>query len=98
MERLTVEVQTPLQRWIVEHALAMAKELEQVAETAPDGQVLDRCEQVALDSGRDFLRQALTAALEHQAQAVEKKGPPAAAAPVAAKPIGGTRADRRGGS
>lgn len=96
MERFTVEVQTPLQRLIVEQALAMAKELEQAADAAPDGQVLDRCEQVALDSGRDSLRQALTAALEQQAQAVEKKGPPADAAP--AGPTAGTRAGRRGGS
>jgi hypothetical protein len=96
LERFTVEVQTPLQRLIVEHALALAKELEQAADAAPDGQVLDRCELVALDSGRAFLRQALTAALEQQAQAVEKKGPPADAA--AAGPIGGTRAARRGGS
>ncbi|WP_169981426.1 hypothetical protein [Tautonia rosea] len=94
MERFTVEVQTPLQRLIVE--LALAKELEQAADAAPEGQVLDRCEWVALGPGREFLRQALTAALEQQAQAVEKKGRPADAAPAA--PSAGTRAGRPAGS
>jgi hypothetical protein len=96
MERLVVEVETPLQRLILEQALALAQELEQAAEAAPDGQVLDRCEQVALGSGREFLRRALTAALEHQAQAVEKKGRPAGAAHVG--PTDGTRGRPRAGS
>jgi hypothetical protein len=96
MDELVVRVQTPLQRRIVEQALALAKELEQAADGAPDGQVLDHCEQVALGSGRDFLRQALSAALEQQAQAVEKKGRPADAAP--AEPSAGTRAARHAGS
>lgn len=95
MERF-VEVRTPLQRLIVEQALALAKELEQAADDAPDGQVLDRCERVALGPGREFLRRALTAALEQQAQAVEKKGRPADAAP--AGPVGGTRVGRPAGS
>ncbi len=95
MERF-VEVQTPFQRLIVEQALALAKELEQAADGAPDGQILDRCERVALGAGREFLRQALTAALEQQAQAVERKGGPAGAAP--AGPSVGTRAARRAGS
>ncbi len=72
MERFVVEVDSPLQRLILEHALALAKELEHAADSAPDGQVLDRCEQVALSSGRQFLRQALADALEQQADAVEK--------------------------
>ena len=96
MERFTVEVQTPLQRLIVEQALALAKELEQAAHDAPDGQVLDRCEQVALGPGREFLRRTLTAALEQQAKAAEKRGRPADAAPAA--PSAGTRAGRPDGS
>lgn len=96
MERFTVEVETPLQRLILEQALALAKELEQTAHAAPDGQVLDRCEQVALGSGREFLRQALTAALEQQAQALEKKGRPADTAPAGR--TGDTRATPHAGS
>lgn len=96
MDELVVKVQTPLQRRIVEQALALAKELEQAADGAPDGQVLDRCERVALGSGREFLRQALTAALEQQAQAVEKRGRPAAGAPAGRS--AGTRAGHRAGS
>jgi hypothetical protein len=73
---------------IVEQALALAQEFEEAAEAASDGQVLDRCERVALDSGRTFLRQALASALERQAEDVEKKEAPGGPAPVA----------RRGGS
>lgn len=96
MEPFTIEVETPLQRLILEQALALTKELEQAAHAAPDGQVLDRCEQVALGPGREFLRRALTAALEQQAEAVEKKGRPADAAPAGR--TGGTRAAPHAGS
>jgi len=96
MERFVVEVPTPLQRIILERALALAQEFERAADSAPDGQVLDRCERVALDSGRAFLRRALESALEQQAEAVEKKGGPAGPAPAGHS--GGTRAGRRGGS
>ena len=50
---------TPLQRPIVERALALAQELEATAGSAPDGQVIDRCESLLLGAGREFLRQAL---------------------------------------
>ena len=70
---------------IVEQALALAQEFEEAADSASDGQVLDRCERVALDSGRTFLRQA---------EDVEKKEAPGGPAPWR----GGTRAGRRGGS
>jgi hypothetical protein len=95
MERFTVEVETPLQRLILEQALGLAKELEQAADAAPDGQVLDRCEQVALGTGREFLRRALTAALAQQAQAVENEARPADAAP--AGPPASTRATPHAG-
>lgn len=96
MEQFIVEVQTPLQRIILEQALALAQEFERAADSAPDGQVLDQCERVALDSGRAFLRRALASTLEQQAEAVEKRGAPAGPAPAGRR--GGTRAGRRGGS
>ena len=74
MERFVVEIQSPLQRIILEQALALAQKFERAADSAPDGQVLDHCERIALDSGRAFLRQALASTLEQQVQAVEKSG------------------------
>ncbi len=66
---------------IVEQALALAQEFEEAADSASDGQVLDRCERVALDSGRTFLRQA---------EDVEKKEAPGGPAPVARRNKGGS--------
>ncbi len=74
---------TPLQRTIVERALALAKELETTAGSAPQGQVIDRCESLVLGNGREFLRQALEDNLQAQVDALEKKGLPAGPAPVA---------------
>lgn len=93
MDELCVRVETPLQRLLVEQALAFAKELERAADAAPEGQVLDRCERVALSSGREFLRKALADTLEHQAATGEAKGGRIAPAPAGGG--GGTRAARR---
>jgi hypothetical protein len=59
MTQLALDVQTPLQRLIVERALVLAKELEATADSAPHGQIIDRCESLLLGVGRDFLRRAL---------------------------------------
>jgi hypothetical protein len=85
--------QTDFQRLVLEQALALAQHLEQAAESAPDGHVLDRCEAAILSSGRDFLRQVLTASLQQRISQVEKKG--ARAAPVLADRPAGTRGPTR---
>lgn len=82
MER-TVTIRTELESILVEHALAMARELELASDAAPDGQVLAVSELVAIRAGRELTRQALQATLQHQAEAAEKKGLPAAPAPAA---------------
>jgi len=79
----TLDAMTPLQRLIVERALALAKELEATAGSAPHGQVIDRCESLLLGDGREFLRRALEDTLQAQVDALEKKGRPAGPAPVA---------------
>jgi hypothetical protein len=63
---------TPLQRLIVERALALAKELEATAVSAPEGQIIDRCESLLLGAGRDFLRHALQDTLQSRVEALEK--------------------------
>ncbi len=83
MNTATLDAMTPLQRTIVERALALAQELEATAGSAPAGQVIDRCESLLLGNGREFLRRALEDTLQDQVDALEKKGRPAGSAPVA---------------
>jgi hypothetical protein len=88
----TFRADTPLQALLVEQALALARQLEQAADAAPDGQVLARVEAVAVPAGRELTRQAVEAALQAQAEAAEKRGPPAGPA----RPAGGVPTPRGG--
>ncbi len=94
MNPATFDAMTPLQRTIVERALALAQELEATAGSAPAGQVIDRCESLLLGNGREFLRRALEDTLQAQVDALEKKGRPGGSAPVARSAV--TRGGRRG--
>jgi hypothetical protein len=94
MTAADLDAMTPLQRTIVERALALARELEATAGTAPDGQVIDRCEALLPGAGREFLRRSLEDTLQARGDALEKKGRPAGPAP-AARPAA-TRGGRRG--
>lgn len=59
---------------ILRRALAMVEEMEQLALTAPDGTVLDACEEAVLHQGRDLQRHILTDAVARRIQAAEKRG------------------------
>jgi hypothetical protein len=83
MPRRTFEAQTPLEALVLEQALLLARQLQQTADEAPDGQVLARVEALAVPAARELGRQAVQAALQAQAEAVEKKGRRAGAAPTA---------------
>lgn len=74
--------ETPLQRLILEQALALARQLEQAAADAPARQLLERCELATLERGRQFLRDALAAAVQQRIEQGEKKGRPPAPAPA----------------
>jgi hypothetical protein len=78
---------TPTQRLILEQAFAMAQELEAVADCAPQGQVIDRCESFLLGNGRAFLKKALESTLQIRAEALEKKGAPPESARVELRDI-----------
>jgi hypothetical protein len=84
MEPVTMTARTPLQRLMMEKALAMAEELERVGDAAADGQVLSELESLAVERGRDFTRQSLAGALQRQVEDVEKKLRLHAIAPAAA--------------
>jgi hypothetical protein len=85
------QAQTPLQALLVEQALLLARQLEQAAAAAPDGQVLARVEAAAVPAGRELTRRAVEATLQAEAAAAEKKGRPAGPARRA-----GGRRGRRG--
>ena len=72
-ERTTLVAETPLQRLMMERALAMAQELERAGAAAADGRVLDELETLAVARGRDFTRGALEGALQSQVDELEKK-------------------------
>ena len=76
----TFEAHTPLEALVLEQALLLARQLQQVADAAPDGQVLARVEATAVPAAQELARQAVELTLQTQAAAVEKKGRPAAAA------------------
>jgi hypothetical protein len=70
----TIEVEDETELAAVEQALAMVRELKQLAEATPDGHVLAVVEQAAVAHGRRFTRQRLQDVLNAQAADLEKKG------------------------
>jgi hypothetical protein len=84
MKPRTFQAETPLQALLLEQALLLAKQLEQTAATAPDGQVLTRVEALAVPAARELARRGVEVALQAQAEQAEKKGRPAAPAFAAA--------------
>ncbi len=69
----TIAVDTAFQQIVLEQALGYAREMEKMLERSTDGKVLDACETVSLNQGRALLRTVLTAAMQQQADQVEKK-------------------------
>lgn len=66
-------------------ALAMFEEMEQLALTAPDGQVFDLCEQAVIEKGRNLQAETLGEAVARRVEAAEKKGRRSASARAVAK-------------
>lgn len=70
----STEPQTDFQRLIVERALALAREVESTAGSAPNGQILDCLESLLLIQGRTFLTDTLEAIIQQTANEAVKKG------------------------
>jgi hypothetical protein len=83
MRQRTFQAETSLQALLLEQALLLARQLEDTANQAPDGEVLARVEAVAVPGGRELTRHALQAVLQAQAETAEKKGFRAGSAPAA---------------
>lgn len=80
----------------LEQALAMYREMSSRAQAAPDGQVLNTAEKIAIQRGRDLTRKAIESVTTAAAQEAEKKGRRAEPAPAPAR--GTTGAAARGKS
>ena len=78
MPTATFEYSTEAERLSIEHAIAFASEMHQLALDVPHGTVLDACEQQAVERGPAFLRQTLQNALQARMDVADaKKGGPA---------------------
>jgi hypothetical protein len=76
----TFEYRNEAERVAMLQALAFVAQMHDLALAAPAGQVLDACEQQALGSGRELLRNTLQQAVQARIdQAENKKGRPASA-------------------
>ena len=82
--KILIEVD-PQHELLLRRTLAVAEEMEQLALTAPDGQVFQQCEEAVLENGRRLQSQMLSDALQRRLQEVEKKGGPYAPVLVADK-------------
>ena len=65
---------TPEERLIAEQAVLNFRELNKACDAAADGTVLNVCEKLAMQQGRELIRQTMEVTLNQQAAAVEKKG------------------------
>jgi hypothetical protein len=90
MAEMELKAETALQRQIARMALELAAKLEAEVGQAPAGRVVTACEDVLLDRGRQFLRDALAASLQARIDEDEKKG--ARPVPVPADRPAATRA------
>ena len=82
--KVTIELDPRFENGI-RRALAMMEEMEQLALTAPDGQVFDACEQAVIDKGRKLQADTLGEAVARRIEAAEKKGRRSGSARAVAK-------------
>ena len=73
MPTMTFEYHSDMERLELERAIAYVTEMRRLGATAPPGTVLAACESLALEAGRQMLRENLEAVVQARADA-EKKG------------------------
>lgn len=69
-----LEVNSEAQEALLRRFHAYLREMDELALTAPDGQVLDQCEQLVWQRGQDLQREVLQKAVQGRIDAAEKKG------------------------
>jgi hypothetical protein len=84
MKTREMQFEDEAERLFVEQAQAMYREMREHARQAPDGEVLDRTEQLAIVRGRELTRKALESVTQTEIADLEKKLRQAALANVVA--------------
>ena len=79
----TMEFRNEREALAAEQAIAMVRELEALADAAPDGKVLAVVEREAVERGRRFVRDRLQDVLNAQADGPEQRGGAPGDAPAA---------------
>jgi hypothetical protein len=83
MIRRTMEFRNEREALAAEQAIALVRELESLADAAPDGKVLAVVEREAVERGRRFVRDRFQDVLNAQAEGLEQKGGAPAKVPAA---------------
>jgi hypothetical protein len=94
-QTITLTVHSAAERLVVEQALLMIQELRAVTQAAEPGKVLERCEDFAIDKGRQLTRLAIETASQEVINDLEKKLRRCGPAPIAA--ADGKTKERTGG-
>jgi hypothetical protein len=68
------EVTSEAQEALLRQFYAYVQEMDQLALTAPPGQVIDACEQMAWLRGQNINREVLQKAVQQRIDTAEKKG------------------------
>lgn len=71
---MTLEVETAEQEAVLVQFHTYLLELSELALAAPDGEVVDRCEEAAVAGEREIHRRVLEQAVQRRIDAAEKKG------------------------
>ena len=74
MSGMTWEELSAQERLVAEQAVMNLRALGQACRAAADGKVIDVAEKLAIEQGRELIRQTLQTALADEAREVEKKG------------------------
>ncbi len=70
---LTLEIDTESEGLLRQYA-GFLEEMKYLAATAPDGSVLEACEDAVIERGREHQRRVLERAVRARVEAAEKKG------------------------
>jgi len=75
MSRMTISLEIDSEHEdLLRHYASFLDEMKDLAATAPDGSVLDTCEQAVIEKGREHQRRLLQHAVQARLEVAEKKG------------------------
>ncbi len=75
MSRMTISLEIDSEHEdLLRHYASFLDEMKDLGATAPDGSVLDTCEQAVIEKGREHQRRLLQHAVQARLEVAEKKG------------------------